>query len=55
MEKHSSNGDRREDGVAQAQVGAYPIKIRPVTVSKAVDEDLYKVPQALLYQKPRKV
>ncbi|WVZ80156.1 hypothetical protein U9M48_027655 [Paspalum notatum var. saurae] len=31
VEKHSSNGDRREDGVAQAQVGAYPIKIRPVT------------------------
>ncbi|KAJ1270216.1 hypothetical protein BS78_06G036900 [Paspalum vaginatum] len=53
VKKHSSDGDRREDGVAQAQVGAYPIKNR--AVSKPVDEDLYKIPQALLYQKPRKM
>lgn len=34
-------------------VGAYAMKRK--VVRKPVDQDLYKVPQPLLYRKPRKV
>lgn len=51
-EKHCS-ADELQDGGVQAEVGAYPMKRK--VVSKPVDEDLYKVPQPLLYRKPKKV
>ncbi|CAN6221306.1 unnamed protein product [Urochloa humidicola] len=41
--------DQLQDGVVGAEVGACPTKRKPV------DEDLYKVPQPLLYRKPRKM
>jgi hypothetical protein len=56
-DKHCSSGSELpQDGGApqQADVGACPVKRK--VVCRAVDEDLYKVPQPLLYhQKPKKV
>lgn len=54
VEKHYNDGNEWQDGGVQAEVAAYPMKHKVVS-NKAVDEDLYKVPQPLLYQKPRKV
>ncbi|CAL5047873.1 unnamed protein product [Urochloa decumbens] len=51
-EKQCSS-DELQDGVVRAEVGACPTKRK--AVSKPVDEDLYKVPQPLLYRKPRKM
>nr|CAB3477021.1 unnamed protein product [Digitaria exilis] len=52
VEKHCS-ADVLQDVTVQAEVGAYPLEHSKV-VRKPVDEDLYKVPQPLLYRKPRK-
>ena len=53
VENHCSS-DELEDGAIQADVvGAYAMKRK--VVCKPVDEDLYKVPEPLLYRKPRKV
>ncbi|XP_039806185.1 uncharacterized protein LOC120670188 isoform X1 [Panicum virgatum] len=52
VENHCSS-DELEDGAIQADVvGAYAMKRK--VVCKPVDEDLYKVPEPLLYRKPRK-
>jgi hypothetical protein len=55
-DKHCSSGGEllQDDGAQQADIGACPVKRK--VVCRAVDEDLYKVPQPLLYhQKPKKV
>ncbi|KAL6909775.1 hypothetical protein ACP4OV_001434 [Aristida adscensionis] len=52
VEKHC-NGGELQDGAVQVDVGACAVKRK--VVSRAVDEDLYKVPQSLLYEKPKKV
>ncbi|KAF8724363.1 hypothetical protein HU200_021395 [Digitaria exilis] len=52
VEKHCS-ADVLQDVTVQAEVGADPLNRK--VVRKPVDEDLYKVPQPLLYRKPRKV
>ena len=55
VEKHCDGNELPDGGSVQAdEVVAYPVK-RKVVISKAVDEDLYKVPQPPMYQKPRKV
>jgi hypothetical protein len=55
VEKHCDGNELQDGGgVRPDEVVAYPVK-RKVVISKAVDEDLYKVPQPPLYQKPRKV
>lgn len=58
MEKHCDGANELQDGggvrAAEAAV-AYPVMKRKVIVSQAVDEDLYKVPQPPMYEKPRKV
>ncbi|XP_062227611.1 uncharacterized protein LOC133925884 [Phragmites australis] len=48
VEKHCSGGELQDGGVQVEVGGAYAMK------RMAVDEDLYKVPQPLLYPKPRK-
>jgi len=55
VEKHCDGNELPDGGSVHAdEVVAYPVK-RKVVISKAVDEDLYKVPQPPMYQKPRKV
>ena len=57
VEKHCDGNELPDGGSVHAdEVVAYPVK-RKVVISKAVDEDLYKVPQPQppMYQKPRKV
>jgi hypothetical protein len=55
VEKHCDGNESQDGGGVQAdEVVAYSVK-RKVIISKAVDEDLYKVPQPPMYQKPRKV
>ncbi|TVU09030.1 hypothetical protein EJB05_42469 [Eragrostis curvula] len=54
VDKLCDGGELPQDvGVQQAEVGACPVKRK--VLSRAVDEDLYKVPQPLLYQKPKKM
>lgn len=57
VEKHCDGANELQDGgvrAAEAAV-AYPVMKRKVIVSQAVDEDLYKVPQPPMYEKPRKM
>ncbi|CAD6337115.1 unnamed protein product [Miscanthus lutarioriparius] len=57
VEEHCDGNELQDGGGVQAdEVVAYPMK-RKVIISKAVDEDLYKVPQPQppMYQKPRKM
>ncbi|KAG0513616.1 hypothetical protein BDA96_10G117400 [Sorghum bicolor] len=55
VEKHCDGNESQDGGGVQAdEVVAYSVK-RKVIISKAVDEDLYKVPQPPMYQKPRKM
>lgn len=63
MGKHCNGGELPQDGGVNAEVGTCFSSNKQVgdgtvkrkVVIRAVDEDLYKVPQPLLYQKPKKV
>ncbi|RLN11338.1 hypothetical protein C2845_PM09G12890 [Panicum miliaceum] len=53
VEKHCSSDELRGGAMQADVVGTNAMKRK--VVSKPVDEDLYKVPQPLLYRKPRKM
>lgn len=63
MGKHCNGGELPQDGGVKAEVGACfssnkevgACAVKRKVVTRAVDEDLYKVPQPLLCQKPKKV
>ncbi|KAL6604053.1 hypothetical protein ACP70R_044414 [Stipagrostis hirtigluma subsp. patula] len=53
VEKHCNGGEQQDGGVQAGADEAYAMKRK--VACRAVDEDLYKVPQPLLCQKPKKV
>ncbi|XP_062178885.1 uncharacterized protein LOC133883549 isoform X2 [Phragmites australis] len=53
VEKHCNGGELLPDPGVEGEDGGCAVKRK--VASKAVDEDLYKVPQPLLHRKPRKM